>query len=115
MREFYRDLLSSRGYAPLVAKDGHDALRLLSASEDEVAIVVSDFMMSDIDGARLAARIKCRYPRVPVILVTGSPPVCEGLAHLIDAVVEKPCPPERIIELICALLPGRTSTVETEA
>lgn len=115
IRRFYRDLLSSRGYLPLVAKSGNDALRLLSAKEGEVAIVVSDYAMPNMDGASLAARIKRRYPSLPVILVTGSPQLSEDLAHCVDAVVEKPCPPQRIVEHICALLERQTGTVETEA
>ncbi len=70
MRALYRDLLSSLGYVPLVAKSGRDALRLLSAMEEEVAIVVSDHSMPNLDGVNLAAQIKLRYPGLPVMLVT---------------------------------------------
>ncbi len=113
--EFYRDLLSSHGYVPLVAKSGHDALRLLSTTEEEVAIVVSDYEMPNMDGARLAVRIKRRYPRLPVILVKGSPQLSEDLAHCIDAVIEKPCSAQRIVDHICALLERQAGVVEIEA
>lgn len=115
MRALYRDLLSSLGYVPLVANSGHDALRLLSAREEEIAIVVSDYAMPDIDGASLAAQIKRRHPRLPVILVTGTPQLSVDLAHCIDAVVEKPCLPQCIVDQIRALLERQTDTVETEA
>ena len=64
MREFYRDLLSNCGFVTLVAKSGHDALRLLTAWEDEVAVVVSDCAMPNMNGASLAAQIRRRHPSV---------------------------------------------------
>lgn len=114
VRKFYRDLFRSCGYVPLVVKSGDDALRLLSAREEEVAIVVSDYAMPNMDGASLAARIKHRHPGLPVILVTASLQIREDLAHCIDAVVEKPCPPQGIIDQIRALLERQTGPVETE-
>jgi two-component system cell cycle sensor histidine kinase/response regulator CckA len=68
---FTEKLLMSRGYLPLVAKGGHEALRRLVARADEVAIVVSDYTMPNMGGASVAARIKCLHPSVPVILITG--------------------------------------------
>ncbi len=115
MRALYRDLLSSLGYVPLVAKSGRDALRLLSVMEDEVAIVVTDYVMPNMDGVSLAARVKCRYPSLPVLLVTSSPQLSDDPAHCVDAVLEKPCPPQRIVDHIRSLLKGQSDRVETEA
>ena len=72
IREFYRALLSSHGYVALIARSGHDALLLLTARANEIAIVVSDYVMPNMDGAVLAALIKRGYPCLPVLLFTAS-------------------------------------------
>lgn len=115
MREFYRDLLNGLGYVPLVAKSGHDALRLLFAREEEVAIVVSDYAMANMDGASLAARIKRHYPSLPVILVMATPQLSPDLTHCIDAVVEKPCPPQSVVDQIRTLLERQASNRSRES
>ena len=92
----------------------NDALRLLTARENEVAIVVSDYVMPNMDGAVLATLIKCRHPRLPVLLFTASQ-ISEDLVLCVDAVVEKPCPPQRILDHIHTVLEGQTSAVETKA
>ncbi len=69
LREFLEIFLSQEGYKPLVAKDGHEALSLLE--KHDVALVLSDIRMPEMDGVDLLRRIKQKDPDIPVILITA--------------------------------------------
>lgn len=63
------DFLSMYGFSVHTAKDGIDALERLE--RQTVDIVVSDIHMPRMDGYTLMTEIKARYPRTPIILITG--------------------------------------------
>ncbi|HQG32512.1 MAG TPA: response regulator [Deltaproteobacteria bacterium] len=63
------DFLSMFGYCVHTAKDGIDALKRLEGQSMD--IVVSDIHMPRMDGYTLMTEIKARYPRTPIILITG--------------------------------------------
>jgi DNA-binding NtrC family response regulator len=109
VRDLCRDLLSSHGYLPLVAANARDAMRLLSENDQKIEIVILDYAMPRIDGFRLAAHIKRLYPGLPVILFTGSSLLSEEVPLCIDALLEKPCSSQLIIEQIRTLMERRTT------
>lgn len=63
------DFLGMQGYHVHVAHDGIEALR--SMKEKKMDLVVSDIHMPNMDGFTLMSEIKSRYPKIPVILITG--------------------------------------------
>lgn len=63
--------LEAQGFDPLHVVDGHAALAKLSERPDGFDIVFSDVMMPGIDGVELAARVRDRYPGLPVLLTSG--------------------------------------------
>lgn len=110
VREFCRDLLSSHGYLPLLATSPLDAVRLLLQNAKEIEIVILDYTMPGVNGASLAAHIKRSYPGLPVILFTASFLPSEDQPRCIDALVEKPCSPQILIEHVRALLERHTAS-----
>ena len=104
VREFCRDLLSSHGYLPLVAASPSDAVPLLSEEGQEIDIVILDYATASMNGISFVASIKRRYPNLPVILFTSSVLTSEDLPGGADAVLQKPCSPQLIIEQIQNLL-----------
>jgi CheY-like chemotaxis protein len=63
------EFLNMFGYRVYTAKDGMDALSFM---ETEVMdVVVTDIHMPRMDGYTLMTEIKTRYPRTPIILITG--------------------------------------------
>lgn len=62
-------LVSSLGYKALVAKDGLEALQVLSTTK--VDLVLSDVVMPEMDGLELLERINKEHPHVDVIIATG--------------------------------------------
>src|SRR5690349_14075432 len=71
MRTLLARTLEMQGHGVLTARDGLEALNVLSASEPE--IVLLDVMMPGMDGVTVLERIKADPARrsVPVIMVSG--------------------------------------------
>jgi len=61
--------LGKNGYEVTLAHNGKKALEELDNGEPN--LVLCDFRLEDIDGKELLIKIKERYPRTPVIIVTG--------------------------------------------
>jgi two-component system response regulator HydG len=61
--------LTKNGYEVTLAHNGKKALEELERSEPN--LVLCDFRLEDIDGKELLVKIKEKYPRTPVIIVTG--------------------------------------------
>lgn len=57
------------GYNVKLAKNGMDALKVMST--DHCDIVISDIKMPIMDGVELLNEIKQQYPMTPVIMMTG--------------------------------------------
>ena len=82
-RSFEVLLLSSQGYNVLQAESGAEALRL--ADTATIHLLLTDFVMPDVDGLELTRKFRAVHPDTPVLLVSGSlPPTdnrIENLAH----------------------------------
>jgi len=82
-----------------VAKDGHDALRLVHATRPDVLVLDSD--MRDLSGIEVAETVRRDGTRVGIVLYTLDGDVCaEAKAIGIDACVTKDSPPSLLIDAI---------------
>jgi len=68
-RELIARVLTKAGYEVLQAGDGIEALSLLENSK--VDLVISDILMPALNGYALVARLRAKWPKMPVILTTG--------------------------------------------
>jgi DNA-binding response OmpR family regulator len=94
-------------YNIFTATDGEEALLVLS--HHEVNLVVSDIMMSPMDGMELCRRIKhdVNYSFIPVILltaVTSDSVKIEGMENGADAYIVKPFSMDFLFDTIKNLL-----------
>jgi len=64
------DALEELGYRPLACAGGAEALEMLDA-HPEIDLILTDVMMPEMTGTELAAEVRRRRPRVPVLFVTG--------------------------------------------
>jgi two-component system chemotaxis sensor kinase CheA len=71
VRELQRSILESAGYLVSTARDGREALDRLE-SDPEIALVVSDLEMPELDGLALTRAIRSRpaTAALPVVIVT---------------------------------------------
>ena len=68
-REVLARVLTKAGYEVVEASDGIEALSLLEKSK--IDLVLSDILMPGLNGYALVARLRAKWPRMPVILTTG--------------------------------------------
>src|SRR5689334_12116520 len=61
--------LSRYGFEVLETHSGKKALNILETFVPD--LVMTDFRLEDMDGKALLIKIKEKYPRVPVIIITG--------------------------------------------
>src|SRR5581483_1829372 len=72
VRELQRSILEAAGYSVVTARDGREALRVLHTDAD-IALVVTDLEMPEIDGLDLTRAIRADTARasLPVVIVTS--------------------------------------------
>ena len=68
-REVFARILKNAGYAVMEAADGLEALSLLEDLPCD--LVVSDILMPKLNGYALVARIRAKWPNMPIILTSG--------------------------------------------
>jgi CheY-like chemotaxis protein len=71
VRENAADMLKLAGYVTLQARDAAEAIAILESRQD-IRVVVTDVQMpGSMDGLRLAALIRNRWPPVELIVTSG--------------------------------------------
>lgn len=88
MREIFSDILRDSNYQVFTAENGKEALELLKA--EAVDLLLTDIIMPEMDGYRLAAKVAELYPHIKVQLMSGYSE--NGNQNLV--------PPELVQELI---------------
>ncbi len=91
-------LLERRGYDPLTAKSGADALDILRTQA--VHVVILDVKMPGMDGNEVLREIKRQYPMVEVIMLTGHATVESAIDGLKSGATDYLMKPTDIDELL---------------
>ena len=71
MRALLTRILQAEGWAVYSAADGVEALTFMDGNAP-VNVVVTDVMMPNLNGRELAAELGRRFPRLPVLLISGA-------------------------------------------
>ena len=102
MVESLRDVLTDRGFAVAVARDGQEALEYL-ASAPAPRVILLDWMMPRCDGATFRMRQKkdATIAAIPVVVLTADVQV-QTKRHAADAQVVL-CKPVEIADLLRVL------------
>ncbi|MBK6423902.1 MAG: response regulator [Gemmatimonadetes bacterium] len=67
--------LTRAGYQVVDCEDGRVALEYLEANPGAVDLALTDLVMPVMSGQELATRISDRWPRLPVLLMSGTPDI----------------------------------------
>ena len=86
VREYVEKFLVRAGYVVQQAGSGAEALARLEAEPFD--LVITDNQMPGMSGAELAQAIKARFPSLPVLMFTGTPP--DAPSPWLALVLEKP-------------------------
>ena len=91
-------VLEAKGYTVLVATDGQTGIKLAEQRPD---VVVLDYQMPGMDGSEVAAVLKSRYPKLPIILFTGfSGNIPEKLLECVDVFIGKGESPAALLSVL---------------
>ncbi len=104
------DILRPLGYAVIVAASGDEALSAAERRGGAIDLLLTDVIMPGMDGKALADEIGRRWPRTPVIFMSGyTDDVIAPHGMLEDGVVllEKPITPARLAATIRSMLDSR--------
>lgn len=71
VRVFGARALRNKGYTVLEADSGDSALELVASYEDRLDLLISDVVMSRMDGPTLVRRVRQSWPKIKVILISG--------------------------------------------
>jgi phosphoserine phosphatase RsbU/P len=96
-RRILEEELQKMGHTVLVARDGNEALEIFQ--KDEVSMIISDWLMPDLDGLGLCRQVRsAKRPRyVYFILLTaleGKTNYLEAIESGVDDFISKPFDPD---------------------
>jgi two-component system, cell cycle response regulator DivK len=106
-RELYRACFDTNGYRTAEAASGSQAI--VSAVEIVPDVLLTDYVLPDVDGVTIARRLKAdgRTAAVRILMVTGyANPVLErqAVAAGVDKVLLKPCLPQAVMREVARTL-----------
>ena len=109
-RELVARMLAKAGYEVVQAADGIEALSLLEKSK--IDLVISDILMPVLNGYALVARLRAKWPHMPVILTTGylSHDAAKSMMNGSVDFIPKPIDPEVLIQTVQRLVPQLANT-----
>jgi CheY-like chemotaxis protein len=84
---YHRALLERRGFEVLTAASARQGLQI--AKVCEVAAVILDYHMPEMNGHEVATEIKRLRPQVPIVMVSGEDEIPEPALSVVDAFVSK--------------------------
>lgn len=111
LREALSDTLQMVGYRIYEADNGYSALSILH--RNQIDMVVSDIQMAKVTGMQLLARMRDKYPEVPVILMTAYGTIQQAVQAMHEGALDylvKPFEPEVIVTKLSQHLSNNIAT-----
>ncbi len=99
-------MLNFDGHIVETASNGKDALEMFE--KDKFDLVITDFAMPNMKGDELAAAIKARSPKQPVVMITAYAEMLQSSGNPltgVDFVISKPFLLENLREAIARTAP----------
>jgi two-component system cell cycle sensor histidine kinase/response regulator CckA len=110
-RELIARVLTKAGYEVLQAADGLEALSTLEKSK--IDLVISDILMPNLNGYALVARLRAKWPTMPVILTTGFLPPAKTMMNGSVDFIPKPINAETLLDMIQRRTPPPSQVTRT--
>jgi len=73
VREAICELLTDMDYEVRVEESGHAGTRAFAEHPEKFDLVLTDLMMLDMPGDKVAERISSIRPDIPIVVMTGTP------------------------------------------
>jgi CheY-like chemotaxis protein len=102
-----RSLLERHGYSVLTESEGSEAFATYTENRGLVRAVVTDVMMPGMGGLNLVRALKAFEPKLRIIASSGLTDQANHdnlKAAGVDAIVDKPCAPQAVLEALRRVL-----------
>ena len=112
VRTLVREELEQRGYTVLEASGPREALKLLDDRAEQIDLLLTDVVMPEMSGPRLASQVQTRRPLIRVLYMSGylEPDTADQIAAADrGAYLEKPFTPSEVAAAVRRAL-GNGST-----
>ena len=107
--DFLKNVLSTYNYNLYTANCGEEAIRIFEENKDKIDLLLSDVVMTGINGKKLADKLNKRKESLSVILSSGYPDKKVEPNEIRDKgyrFIQKPYQPAELLELIYNTLQG---------
>ena len=94
------DILAEAGFRTIEASNGDEAMTILEAKPDAVAIVTDVKMPGSLDGFGLAHLVASRWPRMGIVVVSGHALPGDGDLPKGTLFLAKPYQPSALIDAV---------------
>jgi CheY-like chemotaxis protein len=110
VRTLVRSMLEREGWASVEARDGGEAIALLSTTVS-IDLLITDLMMPVMNGKELAGAVRMLRPKLPVLYLTGHSEMLFASVPVLgdgEAFLDKPFSRRALLEAVSLLFFGTT-------
>lgn len=108
-----QSILEKRGFEVLASTSPQQAVRLFEAKHDSIDLLISDVVMPEMDGPKLAGRLVAVNPDLPVLFMSGfvtESEIADTSAIAQFAFIRKPFRPSTLVQAVQKMLTGDDQT-----
>ena len=100
IRDYLGQILEQAGYQVVSAANADEAIEILE-SRDDIRIIITDINMpGSMDGLRLAAAVKDRWPPIKIVIATGKARPRREEMPIDSQFLSKPYLPDRVLAAV---------------
>ncbi len=106
-------ILEKRGFEVLITTSPNEAVNLFSAEAARIELLISDIVMPELDGPKLAQKLVTINPELPVLFMSGfvTEHEVEQAANISQfAFIRKPFRPATLVQAVQKMLAGSEQT-----
>jgi two-component system, response regulator PdtaR len=100
VRLYLGEVLEDAGYQVVSAANADEAIEILESREDIRVIMTDINMPGSMDGLRLAAAVKDRWPPIKIIITTGKEAPRREEMPMDSQFLPKPYAPDRVLAAV---------------
>jgi CheY-like chemotaxis protein len=108
-----QSILEKRGFEVLISTSPTQALQIYEAQRERIELLISDIVMPEMDGTRLASHIVALNPELPVLFMSGfvTEHEVEQAGRIAQfAFIRKPFRPATLVQAVQKMLTGSDQT-----
>ena len=102
VREYMQTVLQQSEFEVMAPSTAAEALSVIDQKGSKIDAVVSDIDMPDRDGFAFARAVMSRFPKLPILIVSGTFPEYSGSGRF--AFLQKPFGPAELTRAVGGLL-----------